>query len=82
MIVTEIQRMKQRSPSYSKDTLHHSVGGPLPVGDVVFKTPLSDAFLNAGHHCHRHCHPRSSCLSCFVMFHHVHHVDHVDHVQC
>ena len=22
--------------------------GPLPVGDVKFKTPLSDSFLNAG----------------------------------
>ena len=31
-----------------RDTEHHSVGGPLSVGDVAFKTPLSDAFLAAG----------------------------------
>ena len=42
----------QLNPSYAKDTLHHSVGGPLPVGDVAFKTPLADAFLNAGIHDH------------------------------
>ena len=38
----------QLNPYYARDSLHHSVGGPLPVGDVAFKTPLSDAFLNAG----------------------------------
>ena len=48
MVMTEIQKRK-----HVKDTLHHSVGGPLPVGDVAFKTPLSDAFLNAGIYCYQ-----------------------------
>ena len=38
----------QLSPAYARDKAHHSVGGPLPVGDVAFKTPLSDAFLQSG----------------------------------
>jgi len=37
----------QLNPAYARDTFHHSTGGPLPVGESNFKTPLLDAFLNA-----------------------------------
>jgi len=37
----------QLNPRYARDTVHHARGGPLPVSTPTYKTPLSDAFLNA-----------------------------------
>ena len=37
----------QLNPVYARDTAYHGTGGPLPVGDVAFKTPLADSFLAA-----------------------------------
>jgi len=37
----------QLNPAYARDTFHHSTGGPLPVKEPSFKTPLADAFLQA-----------------------------------
>ena len=39
----------QENPRYAGDRLHHSVGGPIPASDLVWRTPLSDAFVRAGH---------------------------------
>jgi hypothetical protein len=38
----------QLREDYGADKGAHGTGGPLPVADVVFKTPLADAFLQAG----------------------------------
>ena len=40
----------QQNPQYARNTKYHSSGGPLPIGDLKFRTPLSDAFLHAGHY--------------------------------
>jgi len=40
----------QLREEYARNTAAHSTGGPLPTGDVAFKTPLSDQFLRAGHY--------------------------------
>ena len=37
----------QQNPEYARDTAYHSTGGPLPVSTPSYKTPLSDAFLQA-----------------------------------
>ena len=39
----------QLNPRYAQDRRHHSVGGPIPVSDLAWRTPLSDAFVRAGH---------------------------------
>jgi len=38
----------QQNPQYARNTKFHSVGGRLPIGDIGYKTPLSDAFIDAG----------------------------------
>jgi len=38
----------QLNTHYARNTKFHSVGGRLPIGDIGFKTPLSDTFLQAG----------------------------------
>jgi len=38
----------QQNPVYARDRAHHGVGGPMAIGDIAFKTPLADAFLQAG----------------------------------
>jgi len=38
----------QQNQRYAQDSLNHNVGGPLPIGDIKFRTPLSDTFLRAG----------------------------------
>jgi len=38
----------QQNPQYARNTEFHSVGGPLPIGDGGYKTPLHDAFYDAG----------------------------------
>lgn len=32
----------------------HAVGGPLPVSEPKFRTPLADAFLEAAHYLGNH----------------------------
>ena len=39
-----------RNQKYASNTRYHSTGGPLTVSDIEYKTPLSDAFLEAAHH--------------------------------
>eukprot|EP00095_Tigriopus_kingsejongensis_P012431 maker-scaffold924_size80766-snap-gene-0.16 protein:Tk12431 transcript:maker-scaffold924_size80766-snap-gene-0.16-mRNA-1 annotation:"glucose dehydrogenase" len=36
----------QQNPYLAQDTRHHGVGGPMPVTDKRFRTPLAQAFLD------------------------------------
>ena len=38
----------QLSPRYAVDRKNHGLAGPLPVSDLAWRTPLSDAFVRAG----------------------------------
>jgi len=40
----------QLNPEYAQNKYAHAIGGPLPVGEIMFKTPLADQFLNAAHY--------------------------------
>ena len=39
----------QLSPRYARDRQNHGLAGPLPVSDLAWRTPLSEAFVRAGH---------------------------------
>eukprot|EP00095_Tigriopus_kingsejongensis_P012429 snap_masked-scaffold924_size80766-processed-gene-0.4 protein:Tk12429 transcript:snap_masked-scaffold924_size80766-processed-gene-0.4-mRNA-1 annotation:"glucose dehydrogenase" len=37
----------QQNPYLAQDARHHGVGGPLPVSDLRYETPLAEAFLKS-----------------------------------